>query len=298
VCSTCGAFWGNRSIDPGEREQGLLISATGSAGFGVSGGALSQLRSAGTLSFIANFASIGLNRLAYRVNGQALPDGWLTGQLTGHGGLPIGHELSFSLSYTLDNLPELASQPFMPTVSSEGFGFSGQVGRVQVGNSLLPGGFYDPEVATGYEYRATSSLTTFDKVMVPQVHGDGVYELQLWSEEAQAFEHARDFQAGQWIDLNDEAALLGLGNGPVSRFLVQGIEVAASLDPTNPNAFVTGLTFEGTAADFSMTPHTTLVPDGPVSSVPEPGMATLAGLGIAWGVGWCLRRRNASPVRA
>lgn len=296
VCDFCGAFWGNRSITPGEREQALLISASGSASFGLSSGALAQLGTARSLSFAGNFSSISLQNLSYRVNGQTLPADYLTGQLTGYGGLPIAHQLDFYVNYTLDNLPELASQPFMPAVGATGFSFSGQVGRVQVGNELLAGGFYDPEVAVGYEYLASSAMTAFDKVMVPNVHGDGVYELQLWSDAMQSFEHARDFQAGEWIDLNNEAAALGLGTNRVTRFIVKGIEAGAGLDPTNPTAFVTGLTFEGQDADFTMKPLTTLVADTPLAPVPEPEAASLALASLGVVLALVRRRRAAASI--
>ncbi|HEY4959049.1 MAG TPA: PEP-CTERM sorting domain-containing protein, partial [Caldimonas sp.] len=56
------------------------------------------------------------------------------------------------------------------------------------------------------------------------------------------------------------------GTGGVSDFTITGIETSAGLDPSNPTAFITGLTFSGNG-DFTgtMTPLTELV-----AGVPEP----------------------------
>ena len=66
-------------------------------------------------------------------------------------------------------------------------------------------------------------------------------------------------------------------------FRVTGIETGANLDPTDPAAFVTGLTFAGTCTlSMTQTPIITNVP----SAVPEPESLALlmAGLGVVWGV--------------
>jgi hypothetical protein len=71
-------------------------------------------------------------------------------------------------------------------------------------------------------------------------------------------------------------------NGGVSEFEVLGIDPGLGLDPENPTAFITGLTFEN-AGNFTgtMTPITAEV------NVPEPPSLTLVisgllGLGLVW----------------
>ena len=60
-----------------------------------------------------------------------------------------------------------------------------------------------------------------------------------------------DFVTG--LDSNNNSFMTGVGGG-ISNFRILGIEVSANVDPADPLAFRTGLTFEGVGtADFSQT---------------------------------------------
>ena len=59
----------------------------------------------------------------------------------------------------------------------------------------------------------------------------------------------------------------------VSRFRILGIEIGAALDPSDPTAFITALTFDSNGSfTGTMTPIT--------ESVPEPGSIGLFALGL------------------
>ena len=82
--------------------------------------------------------------------------------------------------------------------------------------------------------------------------------------------------------------ILNFGPGGVDQFEVLGIDPLLGVDPANPTAFITALTFEG-PGNFTgtMTPVTT-----DTTAAPEP--ASLMPLGTALlGFGWVRRR----PVR-
>jgi hypothetical protein len=91
--------------------------------------------------------------------------------------------------------------------------------------------FIDPPVAVGYDYAIGPGDPNFASVLLPDV-GDGVYELHRWNGTAWVFD--RLLTAG--VPHSFPA-------GGVDRFRIKGIEASAGLDPTNPVAFVTGLTF-------------------------------------------------------
>lgn len=111
--------------------------------------------------------------------------------------------------------------------------------------------FIDPEIAIGYEYELTSSGNAFTSVLLPSI-GDGIFGIEVWD-------------GAQWVVVGTAVAgtsfdLSSFGN--VTRFRVNGIEVEAALDPEDPTAFVTGLTFGATGpVAVSQTPMTTMVPE-------------------------------------
>jgi hypothetical protein len=183
---------------------------------------------------------------------------------------------------------EKPSAPFMPVsnTGSDSFSFN-QSGTVLINGNTFNGGFYDPDVAVGYTYEATDVDTFFDKLMIPGSYGDGKFSLLVWDDAAGAFiDTGVELGSGNWFELSS----LGISN-PIKKFRVEGIEVTANVDPSDPRAFVTGLVFGGTGHAFTMTAMTQFVE--PTVSVPEPETYAmmLAGLGL---VGWAARRRQTS----
>ena len=147
-------------------------------------------------------------------------------------------------------------------------------------NSVFPiptvsstGGYYDPEIAIGYDYVVSDPGVRFVKVQIPYEYGDGQFDLFTWDEVTGQFvDSGFDILRNEIFDFKQE---LGISQG-LDRFSVRGIEVEAAVDPTDPLGFVTGLWFEGEEGhSFQMTPVT-------VTVVPEPSEFALhlAGLGL------------------
>ena len=102
----------------------------------------------------------------------------------------------------------------------------------------------DPEVAIGYDYEVFSShLIT--EVNIPYGYGDNIFDLYLQDANGQWYDSGDDIYAGQSYTFNP----------PVSVMSIRGIEATAMLSPTDPSAFVSGLTFDtnGTVV-MTMTP--------------------------------------------
>lgn len=122
-----------------------------------------------------------------------------------------------------------------------------------------------PRPAIGYDYAASGA--NFASVLLPVVGDSDKYELWLWD--------------GGWVlDGNVPAGTAhAFAAGGVARFRILGIDPNAGLDPEDPTAFVTGLTFTHTGpVDVTMNAY-----------VPEPTALALLLLGTAA----CLKRRRA-----
>lgn len=160
-----------------------------------------------------------------------------------------------------------ASNPLMPIATDEGWHFEFNV----TANTPI---FIDPDIAIGYDY-IVSGGPSITSVLLP-TFGDGLYDLWLWNGEA--WEASGDVLEGGVTFAFEEA---------VTRFRILGIEQDAALDPLNPTAFVTGLTFDGSGVvSMAQNPIVVTVP------VPEPETYALflAGLGL---IAAARRRRSA-----
>jgi hypothetical protein len=148
--------------------------------------------------------------------------------------------------------------------------------------TVAPGVTYniDPAIATGYIYQIGLGNPNFASVTLPNIGNSGPYGLYLWDGMSFAFD--LNLAAGQLFNF--------LGNG-VDGFEVLGIDPNLGLDPNNPTAFITALTFTG-AGNFTgtMTPVTT-----DVSAVPEPSAWAMMILGFA-GIGFMAYRRKSKPA--
>ncbi|MCP5153119.1 MAG: PEP-CTERM sorting domain-containing protein [Ectothiorhodospiraceae bacterium] len=138
--------------------------------------------------------------------------------------------------------------------------------------------FIDPVVAVGYAYDANGG-PNFASVVIPAplANGDGEFVLSIPGQ------GPINLLAGDTFDFTT------IDPNGVSTFEILGIDTSELLDPNDPQAFVTGLTFVGGGvSNATMTPITENVPG---NAVPEPSALLLAGLGLAMLGG---RRRRAS----
>lgn len=167
--------------------------------------------------------------------------------------------------------PEPPSEVYLPIVGGDP-----DAGRPEfdfVIRELGPGRYFlDPDVAVGYEYVTGEGNPNFASVMLPDV-GDGRFDLYLVDPTSGEFVRIAELLAG------DEFVFAGDG---VSRFQIRGIETSAALDPQDPSAFVTGLTFSG-PGDFTgkMIPLTV--------AIPEPSTWVQFGVGVVL-MAWLIRR--------
>jgi len=159
-------------------------------------------------------------------------------------------QFSTVFNWGIGGLPGTLENPILPTELGPGdFGFA----IVTTEDNR----FYDPIIATGYDYVATD--VPFASVLIPEALPNGDSEFQL-------------LVGSQIIDLNagDTFDLTTIASGGVSAFGIRGIDTSEMIDPNDPTAFVTGLSFAqgGVASSFKMT----------AVIVPEPSSCLAIGL--------------------
>jgi hypothetical protein len=147
--------------------------------------------------------------------------------------------------------------------------------------AVAPGVTYniDPAIATGYIYHTGLGDPNFASVSLPNIGNSGPYSLFLWNGTSWVFNTT--------LGPN---SLFNFGALGVDQFEVLGIDPSLGLDPNNPVAFVTALTFVG-EGNFTgtMTPVTI------ETAVPEASTWAMMILGFA-GVGFVAYRRKSKPA--
>ncbi|MCB1876041.1 MAG: hypothetical protein KDH88_08710 [Chromatiales bacterium] len=139
--------------------------------------------------------------------------------------------------------------------------------------------FVDPVVAVGYDYDFTGGPNAAS-VIIPGALPNGDTEFDLLVPGFGTF----TLTAGVSFDFT---ALDPLG---IAEFSISGIDTSELLDPTDPTAFVTGLTYvAGGVSNLTMTPITTFVPS---AGVPVPSILSLMVFGL-----FGLRGRLAAVTR-
>jgi hypothetical protein len=103
--------------------------------------------------------------------------------------------------------------------------------------------WYDPIYAVGYDYEVISG-PQFSSVVVPPGYGDDKYDIYLWDGTEYVLA-ASDLDALTEYWFTDDG---GVSTTPgdfdgISKFSIRGLEISEKLDPDDPDAFVTGLSF-------------------------------------------------------
>ena len=131
--------------------------------------------------------------------------------------------------------------------------------------------FIDPLVAIGYDYAVTGGPLFYDVEAPTGINPSNVFDLIYGT-----------------TNVSITAGIPYTFTTPQSSFRIQGIDVAANLDPTNPLAFVTGLSFD-TAGNVTVTQTPITINTSPGStSVPGP----LPVLGVVAVFGWSRKLRK------
>lgn len=174
-----------------------------------------------------------------------------------------------------DLLPDGINTLFLPTASTTTNGlptfiFDNEVFAEQVE-------YYDPLLTEGYDFALGLDDPYFNSVVLPPI-GDEIFEILLKDSNGLLV------SLGE-VRANEEFFFADVGASKVDFFRVLGIELDAAVDPFDPTAFVTGLSFVSDGRfTGSMTP---IVVDTSTAVIPLPASAwmLLAGLGgfIAFG---------------
>jgi hypothetical protein len=168
----------------------------------------------------------------------------------------VGAEVPGLYSFAIRNgeLPgSSATNPLLPVVTDRGFRFDLNIGDI---NRRI---FIDPLLAVGYDY-AVQSGPNFSSVLLPTGIGDNLYDLF-------SFDTALNTYVDSGTDITG-GVVYDFAAGGVNRFSIRGIETSANLNPNDPTAFVTGLTFTNTGNAVVF--QSPVVVDTESTAVPEP----------------------------
>ena len=132
----------------------------------------------------------------------------------------------------------------------------------------------DPDVAVGFEYQIGAGDPLFSSVTLPDIGDPTGYQVCPWT--GTAYANCTRLGANQRFTF---------ANG-ISRFEVVDIDASLGLDPSNPTAFPTTLTF---ASDGQFTGTMTALLAAGATSVPEPVSTSLLASGLV-ALGWVHRR--------
>lgn len=193
--------------------------------------------------------------------------------LTGNGINPNGDSEAWVANLSASIPGSTAGNPLLPCTLDVGFAFCPfQVVDVGLTSPL----FIDPVVAIGYDYAVTGG-PLFASVLIPAAlpGGDSLFELIL-----PGF-GAYSLMAGTTLNL------LNINASGFSEFRIVGIDPSEMIDPADPTAFVTGVTFTASGT-VSITQKPLTAP----ATVPGP----LPIMGLAFGYRWSrLLRRRLQP---
>lgn len=136
-------------------------------------------------------------------------------------------------NFSWSNTGETPDTPVLPTIYVNKEGKANLTFDLSIlsANKMI---FIDPEIAIGYDYIINSG-PNFASVLLPTGIGDNLFDLWLWDENLQQFVSTSQILTGG-VEYN-------FGTEGVDKFRVLGIEISAGLNPDDPTAFVTGLSF-------------------------------------------------------
>lgn len=168
----------------------------------------------------------------------------------------------WKFNFTETSAPgETPENPLMPVIVDDSFVFNFPVQP----DRLF---FIDPLIAIGYDYAVTGG-PLFSSVLAPVgINASNAFDLIFGT-----------------TNVSITAGTPYVFGSPQSNFSIQGIDLAANLDPANPTAFVTGLTFDS--------PGTVNVTQTPITfdTTPVPGPLPILGVGAVFGWSRKLRKR-------
>jgi Nidogen-like len=189
----------------------------------------------------------------------------------------VGTEFPGLYSFAIRNgeLPgSTPTNPLLPVVTDRGFRFDLNIGDI---NRRI---FIDPLLAVGYDY-AVQSGPNFSSVLLPTGIGDNLYDLFRF-----------DATLNTYVDSGTRitgGVAYDFAAGGVDRFSIRGIETSANLNPNDPTAFVTGLTFTSTGNAVVFQSPVVVNTDSTSTAVPEP--FTIVGTLIGATAAFRMRKR-------